>query len=318
MSTSNNRGVFLPKSMFIPTYSTSGYNSPFKTQKTFQSGGKFSNAPSLVDWGLIFNLSVFTIFVCSIFYICLYRYRNKEKIRRETELKKRKLAYEFQQAMEENRKNQAVKKYNQILENKRYNQMMVNANLDNLRLQMTNPYLLNENNNTNYTNNYTNNYVPKSYSSNTSSQKQNSSFPPLSQPNFNSSSQAILNDNLNTFYDNNPKQKEHNNQNVKYDPDVLLDKVGKDSNGLKDSDMYFAAYDNFDFNTGFNSKSYASANFDLDTNIITDQNQNSNKNKSYTQNKTSENNKGYDMMRKGFKVDEYKPISYSNEFNKFF
>jgi hypothetical protein len=283
---------------------TNSYNSPYRT---IQRGGRMlNNGPILIDWGLLFNLSLFTIFVCSLFYICLYRYRNKERIKKETELKKKKLIYEYKQALEENQKNQAVKRYNQILENKRYNQMMVNANLDNLRLQMTNPYLLNDN----YT---SQSNIPQnsSYSSNIPSFQQNEQ----SYVNgFNSSSNAILNDNLNTFYDNNPKQKEHNSQNTKYDPDIILDKVGGDSKNLKDSDMYFAAYDNFDFN----NSSYASANFDTDSNQMIIKNEKTNKNNKNNQNiKNSENNKGYDMLRKSYKVDDYKPISYSTEFNKF-
>jgi hypothetical protein len=216
-----NRGVLLPKNMFAPTYNTNSYNSPYRT---VQRGGRISsNGPILVDWGLIFNLSIFTIFVCSIFYICLYRYRNKQKIRKEMEIKQKKIAFEFQKAYEDSQKDLAVKKYNQILENKRYNQMMVNANLDNLRLQMNNPYLLNDNNSNN-------NYTPQ----------------------FNTSSDAILNGNLNMYASRATAEFNSNT----YNPSPTnINSSSSSSNQLlrpptniNSIDIHKAGYDTFDFN----------------------------------------------------------------------
>jgi hypothetical protein len=242
-----NRGVLLPKNMFV----TNSYNSPYRT---VQRGGRiFNNGPILVDWGLIFNLSIFTIFVCSIFYICLYRYRNKQKIRKETEIKQKKIAYEFQKAYEDSQKDLAVKKYNQILENKRYNQMMVNANLDNLRLQMNNPYLLNDNNSNNYT------------------------------PQFNTSSDAILNGNLNIYASQ--ATAEFNSDTYNPSPkniNTSSEKLLRSPTNININDMYQVGYDNFDFNK--TNQTY--------------QNKNS---------KNSENNKGYDMLRDTY---SYKTISY--------
>ena len=100
-----------------------------------------------VDYALLFNLSVFTLFVCSLFYICIYRYRNKKKLKKEQELKQKQLLYEVKKQLEEDERNQAIKKYNEMLEDKRTSQMMVNSNLDNIRNQMGNPYLLNNPNN---------------------------------------------------------------------------------------------------------------------------------------------------------------------------
>ena len=37
------------------------------------------NQNRLLDWNFLFNLGVFVLFICSIFYVCLHRYRNKKK-----------------------------------------------------------------------------------------------------------------------------------------------------------------------------------------------------------------------------------------------
>lgn len=213
-----NQGVLLPKNMFAPTYNTNAYNSPYRSM---QRGGRMlNNGPILFDWGLIFNLSVFTIFVCSIFYICLYRYRNKQQIRKEIEIKQKKIAMEFKKAYEDSQKDLAVKKYNQILENKRYNQMMVNANLDNLRLKMNNPYLLNDDNSNNYT------------------------------PQFNTSSDAILNGNLNMYA---AKSTADFNSNTYNPPPRNINSSSSDQllrtpRNINNTDIYRAGYDTFDFN----------------------------------------------------------------------
>lgn len=149
-------GVFLPKTLFNPSYTS--YTS-YKNQSqqnlnlNNQKGGSRSfmngNIKGIeqVDYALLFNLSVFTLFVCSLFYICIYRYRNKKKLKKEQELKQKQLLYEVKKQLEEDERNQAIKKYNEMLEDKRTSQMMVNSNLDNIRNQMGNPYLLNNPNN---------------------------------------------------------------------------------------------------------------------------------------------------------------------------
>ena len=118
-------GIYLPKTMFVPS---STYHSPYNSYKPQYGGARM---PPIVDWGLLFNLAVFTIFICSFFYICLYRYRNKSRIMKENEIKQKKLLYEFQAALKENQKQATVNRYNMILENKRAFQ---------------NPYLLNQDN----------------------------------------------------------------------------------------------------------------------------------------------------------------------------
>ena len=61
------KGVYLPKSLFTPS-SYFSYQSPYNKQ-IGGSGFDYRRLPPNVDWGLLFNLAVFTIFVCSFFYI---------------------------------------------------------------------------------------------------------------------------------------------------------------------------------------------------------------------------------------------------------
>jgi len=155
-------GVFLPKTLFNPSYTSyisyknqSQQNLNLNNQKggsrSFSNGNGNGNGNikgiEQVDYALLFNLGVFTLFVCSLFYICIYRYRNKKKLKKEQELKQKQLLYEVKKQLEEDERNQAIKKYNQMLEDKRTSQMMINSNLDNIRNQMSNPYLLNNANN---------------------------------------------------------------------------------------------------------------------------------------------------------------------------
>ena len=155
-----NKGVFLPKTLFNPSYTSylsyknqSQQNLNLNNQKggsrSFGNGNGNGNIKGIeqVDYALLFNLGVFTLFVCSLFYICIYRYRNKKKLKKEQELKQKQLLYEVKKQLEEDERNQGIKKYNEMLEDKRTSQMMVNSNLDNIRNQMSNPYLLNNANN---------------------------------------------------------------------------------------------------------------------------------------------------------------------------
>ena len=157
-----NKGVFLPKTLFNPSYTSYlsyknqsqqnlNLNSQRGGSRSFGNGNVNGNGNikgiEQVDYALLFNLGVFTLFVCSLFYICIYRYRNKKKLKKEQELKQKQLLYEVKKQLEEDEKNQGIKKYNEMLEDKRTSQMMVNSNLDNIRNQMSNPYLLNNANN---------------------------------------------------------------------------------------------------------------------------------------------------------------------------
>jgi hypothetical protein len=153
--TSLSKGVYLPKSLFKSS-SYFSYQSPYKQSQGQGGGFDYKRFPPAIDWGLLFNLALFTIFVCSIFYICLYRYRNKQKIRKETELKQKKLVYEFNQALKEKHRQETVKKYNQILENKRINQMTVGGGLNNFGNNFENPYLIKNDNLTSSINNQSN------------------------------------------------------------------------------------------------------------------------------------------------------------------
>ena len=152
-SINSGKGVYLPKSLFTPS-SYYSYQSPYSKQSGGGVGGfDYRRLPPNVDWGLLFNLAVFTIFVCSFFYICLYRYRNKQKIRKENELKQKKLVYEFNKALKEKHRQETVKKYNQILENKRMNQMTIGGGLNNFVADFDNPYLIkNDDINANFNN----------------------------------------------------------------------------------------------------------------------------------------------------------------------
>ena len=140
-------GFYLPKSTLIPSY-----QNQFMTQRqrilNMQNGGGNNlgkKIPPQVDWGFLFNLGIFVGFVCSLFYICLYRYRNKEQLRKEKELKQKQLVWEFKQALEEQNKKQAEMKKEQIMNNRMNNQIMVSSNIDNVRLNLENPYLINNN-----------------------------------------------------------------------------------------------------------------------------------------------------------------------------
>ncbi len=133
-------GVFLPKSILITPYQNQFLTQRQRLLQT-QLGGNQNrgNAPTAVDWSFLFNLGVFVLFICSLFYICLHRYRNKEQLKREKEHKQKMLVLEFKQLLEEQQKKQ-----DEIKKQQKYNfidnrQMMNNQ----LQLKFENPYLLN-------------------------------------------------------------------------------------------------------------------------------------------------------------------------------
>ena len=86
-------------------------------------------------------------------------------MRKEKELKQKQLVWEFKQALEEQNKKHAEMKKEQIMNNRMNNQMMVSSNIDNVRLNLENPYLINNNNNMNGMNgiNYDLNFEPSFY-----------------------------------------------------------------------------------------------------------------------------------------------------------
>ena len=152
-------GVFLPKSILIPSN-----QNQFLTQRqrllqkqlgNVMGGGgggvgRGNGGPPHIDWGFLFNLGVFVLFICSIFYICLDRYRNKERLKREKEYKQQMLVLEFKKLLEE--KQAELQKQNQTqtqLPHQQNFQMpfedtrnMMLMNNDISRLTFDNPYLL--------------------------------------------------------------------------------------------------------------------------------------------------------------------------------
>ncbi len=283
-SSSSSKGVYLPKSLFKPS-SYFSYQSPYKQQ----NGGGFDyrRLPPAVDWGLLFNLAVFTIFVCSIFYICLYRYRNKQKIRKENELKQKKLLYEFNRALKEKEKEQNVKRYNQMLADKRINQMTVSGGLNNFGIEYQNPYLIKNDNLSSSVNNQSNKSLDdqfqtlqQNHSSHSNSQSQSQS-----QSQFNNSSQdsfgeigafnQFSSDFSNFNFDVNPTSNNYSNFNSN---------SNSNSNSKKDNL-------NFDNNFNFN-------NITSNTNVKNEKN-------------------SYDLARQSYKVDSYtnRNISAETPFN---
>jgi hypothetical protein len=137
-------GVLLPKSILIP----SGQH-PFLTQrqrllqkqlgsmKGNESGG---GGPPHIDWCFLFNLGIFVLFICSLFYICLDRYRNKERLKREKEYKQQMLVLEFKKLLEE-KKAETQKQQQQQPFNDNRSMMLMNNDIS--RLPFYNPYLLN-------------------------------------------------------------------------------------------------------------------------------------------------------------------------------
>jgi len=143
----SNKGIYIPKSFLSNTYQKARYNTPsFNSSNQFGGGVYGGGGPPPVDWGFLFNLGIFSLFICSLFYICVYRYRNKQKLRKETELKQKQLVYEFKKALEEQNRNAQQNRYNQIMANKRQNQIMVSSKMDDVRLDFHNPYRIDNNN----------------------------------------------------------------------------------------------------------------------------------------------------------------------------
>ena len=150
-------GVFLPKSILIPSNQNQFLT---QRQRLLQKqlgnvtggggGGRGNGGPPHIDWGFLFNLGVFVLFICSIFYICLDRYRNKERLKREREYKQQMLVLEFKKLLEEKQAELQKQNQTQIPQQHRNFQMpfedtrnMMLMNNDISRLTFDNPYLLN-------------------------------------------------------------------------------------------------------------------------------------------------------------------------------
>ena len=146
-------GVFLPKSILIPSNQNQFLT---QRQRLLQKqlgnvtggggGGRGNGGPPHIDWGFLFNLGVFVLFICSIFYICLDRYRNKERLKREREYKQQMLVLEFKKLLEEKqaelqKQNQSQHRNFQMPFEDTRNMMLMNNDIS--RLTFDNPYLLN-------------------------------------------------------------------------------------------------------------------------------------------------------------------------------
>jgi hypothetical protein len=156
--TASGNGIYLPKRLFTNHIQNGGFKgygggyggggNNYKVIKTGNFTPRFNNningdGPMPIDWGVIFNLCIFTLFIGSLFYVCLYRYRNKEKFIKEKELKQKQLVYEVKQALEEQQRKQSQKKYEQMMENRRQNQIGLTKKIETANLQLENPYLSN-------------------------------------------------------------------------------------------------------------------------------------------------------------------------------
>jgi hypothetical protein len=160
-------GVYLPKSIF----NTSSYGQKYKTGINMIDPKMI---PPPVDWVYLFNLGVFVVFICSLFYICLYRYRNKEKIRKEKELKQQQLVIEFKKLLEEEAEKKKQEYTQQLMHNRSIMQKNVSSNIDNVKLNFENPY------SKQYHQSYFNDIMPN----NTTDQNYELNFDPLYFPNF--------------------------------------------------------------------------------------------------------------------------------------
>jgi hypothetical protein len=90
----------------------------------------------LIDWGIIFNLTLFVISFGSIFYICIHRYRNKEYYKRETRRKQEQLVEDFQKALLDYQLNQHKIVYMQQQQTKLNNQIKMSQGIDTLKNKM--------------------------------------------------------------------------------------------------------------------------------------------------------------------------------------
>ena len=214
-------GVFLPKSIFTTASSSYG-------QKTKNCIDPRIIAPPHIDWVYLFNLGVFVVFICSLFYICLYRYRNKEKIRKEKELKQQQLVIEFKKLLEEQAEKKKQEYTQQLMHNRSIMQKNVSSNIDHIKLNFENPY------SKQYHQSYFNDIMPNNTSSD---QNYELNFDPLYFPNFsNNYNQHYMqnknltlnynqsNNNLNQIYTTQIPQ--NNNINTMYSETPFMNQVG--------------------------------------------------------------------------------------------
>ena len=213
-------GVYLPKSIF----NTSSYGQKYKPTIIDPR-----MIPPQVDWVYLFNLGIFVVFICSLFYICLYRYRNKEKIRKEKELKQQQLVIEFKKLLEEQAEKKKQEYTQQLMHNRNIMSKNVSSNIDNIKLNFENPY------SKQYHQSYFNDIMPNNTSSD---QNYELNFDPLYFPNFsNNYNQHYMqnknltlnynqsNNNLNQIYTT-QIQPSNSNNNSMYSETPFMNQVG--------------------------------------------------------------------------------------------
>ena len=137
-------GVFLPKSILIQNHFLTQRQRLLQTQLGNIKGGG-GNGPPHIDWGFLCNLGIFVLFICSVFYICLDRYRNKERLKREKEYKQQMLVLEFKNLLEEEQRKKQLEIQKQQQRPFIDDRSMMLMNNDINRLTFDNPYLLNMN-----------------------------------------------------------------------------------------------------------------------------------------------------------------------------
>jgi hypothetical protein len=117
--------------------STTGIYLPKRIIKSVNPSYQQDMVPrELIDWGIIFNLTIFVIFFGSIFYICIHRYRNKEYYKRDKVRKQQQLVEDFQKALEDYQLNQHKIVYMQQQQTRLNNQIKMSQGLDSLKYKM--------------------------------------------------------------------------------------------------------------------------------------------------------------------------------------
>lgn len=150
----HNNGFYLPKRIVRKPLGYQTQHSRYLQQLELQ---RQYAGTRLLDWGLLFNLSIFVIFFGSLFYICVHRYHNKEHFQREKEIRKQELVDGFTRAL----KQQQKYKLEQELRKKSQNQVMMTQSLENLKHKLGN--VINQDNFGNQYQRYQENYKVDSY-----------------------------------------------------------------------------------------------------------------------------------------------------------
>ena len=141
-------GVFLPKSLVIPPGQHQFLTQRQRLLQTQLGNNKLGGGPPHIDWGFLGNLGIFVLFISTLFYICLDRYRNKERLKREKEYKQQMLVLEFKKLLEEKQAETQKQKQTQLPQQHNFqmpfedtrNMMLMNNDIS--RLTFDNPYLI--------------------------------------------------------------------------------------------------------------------------------------------------------------------------------